>query len=63
MFSCTPVETLAQNFLVIGVAPTEGIALDFNTKSPGFGQDLTGSSTNFRYKDYFKGSPRTVTRR
>ena len=35
MFNCTPVDTLAQNYLVIGVEPTEGIALQFNTKVPG----------------------------
>src|SRR5882672_1447939 len=35
MFSCTAAETLAENYLVIGVEPTEGIALQFNTKVPG----------------------------
>jgi glucose-6-phosphate 1-dehydrogenase len=35
MFQCTPVERLAQNYLVIGIEPTEGIMLQFNTKVPG----------------------------
>src|SRR6202011_2270221 len=35
MFQCTPVDHLSQNYLVIGVEPTEGIALQFNTKIPG----------------------------
>ncbi len=59
MFSCTPVETLAQNYLVIGVAPTEGIALQFNTKVPGPSIRIDGVEMKFRYKDYFKAEPAT----
>ena len=59
MFSCTPVETLAQNYLVIGVAPTEGIALQFNTKVPGPSVRIDGVEMKFRYKDYFKAEPAT----
>ncbi|MDO8397130.1 MAG: glucose-6-phosphate dehydrogenase [Bradyrhizobium sp.] len=59
MFSCTPVETLAQNYLVIGVAPTEGIALQFNTKVPGPSIRIDGVEMKFRYKDYFKAEPST----
>jgi glucose-6-phosphate 1-dehydrogenase len=59
MFSCTPVETLAQNYLVIGVAPTEGIALQFNTKVPGPSIKIDGVEMKFRYKDYFKAEPST----
>jgi len=59
MFSCTPVETLAQNYLVIGVAPTEGIALQFNTKVPGPSVRIDGVEMKFRYKDYFKAEPST----
>ncbi len=59
MFSCTPVETLAQNYLVIGVAPTEGIALQFNTKVPGPAIRIDGVEMKFRYKDYFKAEPST----
>ena len=35
MFRDTPVDRLSQNYLVIGIEPTEGIALQFNTKVPG----------------------------
>ena len=59
MFRCTPVETLAQNYLVIGVAPTEGIALQFNTKVPGPSIRIDGVEMTFRYKDYFKAEPAT----
>ena len=59
MFSCTPVETLAQNYLVIAVAPTEGIALQFNTKVPGPSIRIDGVEMKFRYKDYFKAEPST----
>jgi glucose-6-phosphate 1-dehydrogenase len=59
MFNCTPVDTLAQNYLVIGVAPTEGIALQFNTKVPGPAIRINGVEMKFRYKDYFKAEPST----
>jgi len=59
MFNCTPVERLAQNYLVIGVAPNEGIALQFNTKVPGPSILIDGVEMKFRYKDYFKASPST----
>jgi glucose-6-phosphate 1-dehydrogenase len=59
MFNCTPVEELAQNYLVIGVAPNEGIALQFNTKVPGPSILIDGVEMKFRYKDYFKAEPST----
>jgi glucose-6-phosphate 1-dehydrogenase len=59
MFSCTPVEHLAQNYLVIGIEPTEGIALQFNTKVPGPNVTIDGVEMTFRYKDYFKAEPAT----
>src|SRR5215216_3060186 len=59
MFNCTPVESLAQNYLVIGVAPNEGIALQFNTKVPGPSILIDGVEMKFRYKDYFKAEPST----
>jgi hypothetical protein len=34
MFERTPVEQLAENYLVIGIEPTEGVMLQFNTKCP-----------------------------
>jgi glucose-6-phosphate 1-dehydrogenase len=59
MFSCTAAETLAENYLVIGVEPTEGIALQFNTKVPGPTIRIDGVEMKFRYKDYFKAEPST----
>jgi glucose-6-phosphate 1-dehydrogenase len=59
MFTCTPVEALAENYLVIGVEPTEGIALQFNTKVPGPTITIDGVEMKFRYKDYFKAEPST----
>ena len=59
MFNCTPVDTLAENYLVIGVEPTEGIALQFNTKVPGPTITTSGVEMKFRYKDYFKAEPAT----
>jgi glucose-6-phosphate 1-dehydrogenase len=59
MFNCTAVDALAENYLVIGVEPTEGIALQFNTKIPGPTITLSGVEMKFRYKDYFKAEPAT----
>jgi glucose-6-phosphate 1-dehydrogenase len=59
MFNCTPVDALAENYLVIGVEPTEGIALQFNTKIPGPTITIDGVEMKFRYKDYFKAEPST----
>jgi glucose-6-phosphate 1-dehydrogenase len=59
MFNCTPVEQLAENYLVIGVEPTEGITLQFNTKVPGPTINIDGVEMKFRYKDYFKAEPAT----
>jgi glucose-6-phosphate 1-dehydrogenase len=59
MFRDTPVEELAENYLVIGVEPTEGIALRFNTKVPGPTIAIDGVEMKFRYKDYFKAEPAT----
>jgi glucose-6-phosphate 1-dehydrogenase len=59
MFDCTPVDALAENYMVIGVEPTEGIALQFNTKVPGPTITISGVEMKFRYKDYFKAEPAT----
>jgi glucose-6-phosphate 1-dehydrogenase len=59
MFNCTSVDALAENYMVIGVEPTEGIALQFNTKIPGPTVTLSGVEMKFRYKDYFKAEPAT----
>jgi glucose-6-phosphate 1-dehydrogenase len=59
MFSCTPVDKLSQNYLVIGIEPTEGITLQFNAKVPGPTISIDGVEMKFRYKDYFKADPST----
>jgi glucose-6-phosphate 1-dehydrogenase len=59
MFRDTPVDRLSQNYLVIGVEPTEGITLQFNTKVPGPTISIDGVEMKFRYKDYFKAEPST----
>ncbi len=59
MFMATPVEHLAQNYLVISIEPTEGITLQFNTKVPGPAIAIEGVAMKFNYKDYFKAEPST----
>jgi glucose-6-phosphate 1-dehydrogenase len=59
MFSCTEVDRLSQNYLVISIEPTEGIMLQFNTKVPGPTITIDGVEMKFRYKDYFKAEPST----
>jgi glucose-6-phosphate 1-dehydrogenase len=59
MFRSTPIEQLAENYLVICIEPTEGITLQFNTKVPGPMIRIDGVEMKFRYKDYFKTEPAT----
>ena len=59
MFRDTPVDKLSQNFLIISTEPTEGIALQFNTKVPGPAIDIDGVEMKFRYRDYFQAEPST----
>jgi glucose-6-phosphate 1-dehydrogenase len=59
MFRDTPVDRLSQNFLIISTEPTEGIALQFNTKVPGPSIAIDGVEMKFLYKDYFKAEPST----
>jgi glucose-6-phosphate 1-dehydrogenase len=59
MFRDTPVDRLSQNYLIISTEPTEGIALQFNTKVPGPSIQIDGVEMKFRYKDYFKVEPST----
>jgi glucose-6-phosphate 1-dehydrogenase len=59
MFRTTEVERLSQNYLVIGIEPTEGIMLQFNTKVPGPQVTIDGVEMKFRYKDYFNATPNT----
>src|SRR6201746_1319413 len=59
MFRDTPVDRLSQNYLGISTEPTQGIALQFNTKVPGPTINIDGVEMKFRYKDYFKAEPST----
>jgi glucose-6-phosphate 1-dehydrogenase len=59
MFRDTPVDRLAENFLVIGIQPNECIGLEFNAKVPGPSIALGGVSMTFRYDDYFEAAPST----
>ncbi|MEW6643960.1 MAG: glucose-6-phosphate dehydrogenase [Pseudomonadota bacterium] len=59
MFRATEVERLSRNYLVIGIEPTEGITLQFNTKVPGPTVAIDGVEMRFKYKDYFKAAPST----
>jgi glucose-6-phosphate 1-dehydrogenase len=59
MFRDTPVDRLSQNYLIISTEPTEGIALQFNTKVPGPAIAIDGVEMKFRYKDYFQTEPST----
>jgi glucose-6-phosphate 1-dehydrogenase len=57
MFRDTPIDKLAQNFLVVRIQPDECITLQFNAKVPGPAIDIDGVGMTFRYKDYFDVAP------
>jgi glucose-6-phosphate 1-dehydrogenase len=59
MFRDTPVEHLAQNFLVLGIQPNECIGLEFNAKVPGPSIAIGGVGMTFKYADYFEAAPST----
>ena len=59
MFRGTEIERFSPNDLVIGIEPTEGVTLQFNTKVPGQQVVIDGVEMKFRYKDYFKIAPST----
>ena len=52
-FQHTPVETLRPNWLVLRIAPDEGISLQFEVKRPGPVVDLAAVKMDFRYTDWF----------
>jgi glucose-6-phosphate 1-dehydrogenase len=56
-FQDTPVETLRPNWLVIRIAPDEGISLQFEVKRRGPGMDLTAVKMDFHYNDWFPKEP------
>jgi glucose-6-phosphate 1-dehydrogenase len=56
-FGNTAVETLQPNWLVLGIAPNEGISLQFDVKRPGPIVDLATVKMDFRYDDWFPKEP------
>jgi glucose-6-phosphate 1-dehydrogenase len=59
LFRDTPVDRLAQNFLVLRIQPNEGMALQFNAKIPGPAVRIDGVRMDMKYKDYFAAAPST----
>ena len=59
MLRNTPVDRLAQNFLVMGIQPDECIGLQFNAKVPGPVITTSGVGMTFKYEDYFDAAPST----
>jgi glucose-6-phosphate 1-dehydrogenase len=56
-FQDTPVNTLRPNWLVLRIAPDEGISLQFEVKRPGPAVDLAAVKMDFRYDDWFPKEP------
>jgi glucose-6-phosphate 1-dehydrogenase len=52
-FQNTPVESLRPNWLVLSIAPGEGVSLQFEIKRPGPVVDLAAVTMDFRYSDWF----------
>jgi glucose-6-phosphate 1-dehydrogenase len=57
MFRNTPVDQLAQNFLVMSIQPDECIGLQFNAKVPGPAVTISGVNMAFHYRDFFESGP------
>jgi glucose-6-phosphate 1-dehydrogenase len=57
MFRNTPIDQLAQNFLVMSIQPDEGIGLQFNAKIPGPTVTIAGVNMTFNYQDFFDAAP------
>ena len=62
-FHDTPVDALRSNWLVLRIAPDEGISLQFEVKRPGPVMDLAAVKMDFRYSTSFgKASPEAYER-
>jgi glucose-6-phosphate 1-dehydrogenase len=59
MFRDTPIDRLAENFLIIRIQPDECIGLEFNAKIPGPSIAIGGVGMTFKYQDYFDAAPST----
>jgi glucose-6-phosphate 1-dehydrogenase len=56
-FQDTPVDALRPNWLVLHIAPDEGISLQFEVKRRGPQVDLAAVTMDFRYDDWFPKDP------
>jgi glucose-6-phosphate 1-dehydrogenase len=56
-FQDTPVSTLPPNWLVLRIAPDEGISLQFEVKCRGPVVDLAAVKMDFHYNDWFPKEP------
>ena len=56
-FQDTPVDTLRPNWLVLRIAPDEGISLQFEVKRRGPLVDLAAVKMDFHYDDWFPKEP------
>ncbi|MGD9805008.1 MAG: glucose-6-phosphate dehydrogenase [Hyphomicrobiaceae bacterium] len=56
-FQFTPVEVLRPNWLVLSIAPDEGISLQFEVKRRGPVVDLAAVKMDFQYNDWFLKEP------
>src|SRR5271154_5396641 len=56
-FQDTPVDTLRPNWLVLRIAPDEGISLQFEVKRRGPVMDLAAVKMDFHYDDWFLKEP------
>jgi glucose-6-phosphate 1-dehydrogenase len=56
-FQDTPVDALRPNWLVLRIAPDEGISLQFEVKCPGPAMDLAAVKMDFSYSDWFPKEP------
>ena len=56
-FHGTPVDTLRPNWLVLRIAPDEGISLQFEVKRRGPVVDLAAVKMDFHYDDWFPREP------
>ena len=57
MFRDTPVESMRPNWLVIRIAPDQGISLQFEVKRPGPAVELAAVKMQFDYDDWFPKTP------
>ena len=56
-FQNTPVDALRPNWMVLSIAPDEGISLQFEVKRRGPVVDLSAVKMDFRYDDWFPKAP------